>query len=85
VESFLKSFAMHFLNSFVFPWIQINLFKMESSALEIRPLSLLPAPFRPQNPQDWEPYKEAVARLYSGMELSAVIKAMEEQYNFRAT
>lgn len=61
------------------------LFKMESSALESHPLSLSPMPFRPQNPQDWEPYKEAVVRLYAEMELSAVIEAMEEQHNFRAT
>ncbi|KAF8846703.1 hypothetical protein BDZ45DRAFT_666663 [Acephala macrosclerotiorum] len=61
------------------------LFKMAPSALEHHPLSLLPTSFRPQNPQDWEPYKEAVTRLYSDMKLSAVIEVMEEKYNFRAT
>jgi len=58
---------------------------MESPASEPRPVSQLPAPFRPQNPQDWEPYKEAVTHLYSDMELSAVIEAMERDHNFRAT
>ncbi|KAE9365781.1 hypothetical protein N431DRAFT_446031 [Stipitochalara longipes BDJ] len=58
---------------------------MWSPASDPHPLSPLTAPFRPQNPQDWEPYKEAVIRLYSGMELSAVIEIMERQHNFRAT
>jgi hypothetical protein len=45
-------------------------------------------PFRPQNAQDWELYKEAITSFYNAMELRGphgVMQAMEHEYNFKAT
>jgi hypothetical protein len=44
-----------------------------------------PSYFRPQKPQDWEPYKDAIAALYAITQLSADMEIMEKQHNFKAT
>lgn len=51
-------------------------------------LSGIQVSLRPQCPQDWEPYKEAITEFYNAMELkgpNGVIVAMEREYSFKAT
>ncbi|KAL2019312.1 hypothetical protein VTK56DRAFT_9779 [Thermocarpiscus australiensis] len=41
--------------------------------------------FRPSNPEDWEPYREIIAHLYSTMTLKDVMAEMQTTYYFKAT
>lgn len=40
---------------------------------------------RPSNPEDWEPYKEVIAQLYTEIKLKDVMREMERSYGFKAT
>jgi hypothetical protein len=40
---------------------------------------------RPENPEDWEPYKEVIAQLYTEIKLKDVMREMERSYGFKAT
>ena len=54
----------------------------------LAPMSGITIPFRPQNAQDWEHYKEAITGFYNAMELRGphgVMQTMEHKYNFKAT
>lgn len=40
---------------------------------------------RPSNPDDWEPYKEIIAQLYTEIKLKDVMSEMQRSYGFKAT
>ncbi|KAK3390815.1 Clr5 domain-containing protein [Podospora didyma] len=44
-----------------------------------------PAMFRPNKPEDWEPYRELIANLYNEMKLKDVMTEMQMVYHFKAT
>ncbi|KAK3318745.1 Clr5 domain-containing protein [Apodospora peruviana] len=41
--------------------------------------------FRPTKPEDWEPYRETIAYLYTYMKLKDVMPEMEKRHHFKAT
>lgn len=40
---------------------------------------------RPENHEDWEPYKEIIAQLYTEVRLKDVMREMQRSYGFKAT
>lgn len=44
-----------------------------------------PAVFRPEKPEDWEPYRDVIAQLYTTMKLKDVMTEMQATYGFKAT
>jgi hypothetical protein len=40
---------------------------------------------RPSNSDDWEPYKDVIAQLYTEVKLKDVMREMERSYGFKAT
>ncbi|KAK4207616.1 hypothetical protein QBC37DRAFT_354965 [Rhypophila decipiens] len=41
--------------------------------------------FRPAKPEDWEPYRELIAYLYTYMKLKDVMEEMQNNHHFKAT
>ncbi|KAK3938805.1 Clr5 domain-containing protein [Diplogelasinospora grovesii] len=44
-----------------------------------------PQMFRPSKPEDWEPYRDVIAHLYTTMKLKDVMVEMQTRHQFKAT
>ncbi|KAK3502969.1 Clr5 domain-containing protein [Neurospora crassa] len=62
-----------------------NYDRTSSSSLSPSPVMAVGTVFRPTRPEDWEPYRDLIAHLYTTMKLKDVMNEMHTRHNFKAT
>ncbi|KAK1774418.1 Clr5 domain-containing protein [Copromyces sp. CBS 386.78] len=60
-------------------------YRTSSSSLSPSPVMAVGTAFRPTRPEDWEPYRDLIAHLYTTMKLKDVMNEMHSRHNFKAT